>query len=176
MKFFIELDREFFYVSKTLGSLLIKKGIKYTQENLRVNLNLKKSNIAIFVIGKPNYYYIVDSNKKYRISKNLYDNVKKFVKCKNKELLLADFFSGTGSAVVASSKTLIKPIFSNDFCPHSKQLFLKNFSKLFNNEDIRNIKPDIVPDHDIFVGGFPCQPFSIAGSKKGFEDQRSNNF
>ena len=46
----------------------------------------------------------------------------------------------------------------------------------FPNGDIRTRNIDDVPDIDLYVCGFPCQPFSVAGEKKGFEDKRGNVF
>lgn len=46
----------------------------------------------------------------------------------------------------------------------------KNGNAIKNFGDITKLNPDDVPDFDIFMGGFPCQPFSTAGMQKGVDD------
>ena len=56
------------------------------------------------------------------------------------------------------------------------QIYQKHFPKHENYGDIKKINETELPDFDILVGGFPCQSFSIAGKRKGFEDTRGTLF
>ncbi len=58
---------------------------------------------------------------------------------------------------------------------HAIRIYEKYF-KHTNYGDIRKIKPRKLPDFDLLIGGFPCQSFSIAGKRKGFEDTRGTLF
>lgn len=59
--------------------------------------------------------------------------------------------------------------------PHAISVYERHFNHK-NYGDITKIKADTIPDHDIFVGGFPCQAFSVAGKRKGFDDTRGTLF
>ena len=65
------------------------------------------------------------------------------------------------------------------YCDHDKyavQTYNKNFKENHKPTDIRTIKTDSIPDFDILCGGFPCQAFSIAGKRGGFQDTRGTLF
>lgn len=88
-----------------------------------------------------------------------------------------DLCTGTGGFSLALSSTKkIKTIFANDFYKQSKDIFELNFKVKLDTRDINTIDPKTIPEHDILTGGFPCQPFSIAGKRDGFDDDRSNVF
>lgn len=59
---------------------------------------------------------------------------------------------------------------------HAIQIYQKHFPKHKNYGDITKIKEKELPDFDLLVGGFPCQSFSIAGKRAGFDDTRGTLF
>lgn len=90
---------------------------------------------------------------------------------------LVDLFSGTGAFSYVFEKNGIKCVLSNDMELSSKKIYeLNNDPSVFHLGDLNDINVETIPSHSILCGGFPCQPFSIAGNKKGFEDTRSNVF
>ena len=60
----------------------------------------------------------------------------------------------------------------NEIDPYPIQTFEANFSIKVDQRDICDVKASEVPNIDIILGGFPCQAFSIAGYRKGFEDEK----
>lgn len=85
-----------------------------------------------------------------------------------------DLFAGIGGIRIGFENAGFESVFSNDFEPMCKQTYDLNFetSKL-HIEDIRNIDPESLPDFDFLLGGFPCQAFSIAGHRQGFNDEKN---
>ena len=59
---------------------------------------------------------------------------------------------------------------------YAVQIYEKHFKGHKNYGDITKIDTRTIPDFDLFVGGFPCQAFSIAGKRRGFEDTRGTLF
>ena len=59
---------------------------------------------------------------------------------------------------------------------YATKVYERNFPNVRNYGDITKINADELPDFDCLVGGFPCQAFSIAGKRKGFEDTRGTLF
>lgn len=93
------------------------------------------------------------------------------------KLKLVELFTGTGAFSLAFENTKkVETIFANDFCKNSEKIFNENFLLKLSCSNINDIKITDIPKMDILTGGFPCQPFSIAGEQKGFDDERSNVF
>ncbi len=62
-------------------------------------------------------------------------------------------------------------MFSSEFNPYAQKVYEANYGE-YPFGDITKIPVDIIPYHDVLTAGFPCQPFSISGKMKGFEDTR----
>jgi DNA (cytosine-5)-methyltransferase 1 len=83
------------------------------------------------------------------------------------------FFSGVGGIDLGFEMTKnFKVIWANEIDVNASKTYALNFSNTLITEDIKKIESNDVPNADIFIAGFPCQAFSVAGYKKGFEDER----
>jgi DNA (cytosine-5)-methyltransferase 1 len=97
-------------------------------------------------------------------------------------LRFVDLFCGIGGFRIAFEKVGGKCVFSSDWDKYSQQTYEANFGEKPHG-DIHTVAVADIPPHDILCGGFPCQPFSLAGvSKKnslgrkhGFDDEKQGN-
>ena len=67
-------------------------------------------------------------------------------------------------------------VFANEWDKYAAQTYNKNFGGQIDTRDITTISTDKIPDHDLLVGGFPCQAFSVAGKRLGFNETRGTLF
>ncbi len=83
----------------------------------------------------------------------------------NHEFTFIDLFAGIGGFRLAFQRQNGKCVFSSEWNKHAQKTYEANFGEVPFG-DITKIDAKKIPDHDILVGGFPCQPFSIAGVSK----------
>ena len=85
----------------------------------------------------------------------------------------ASFFAGVGGIDEGFELTgHFKTIYANEFDVNACKTFEANFNLNVDCRDINTVKPDEVPNFDVLLAGFPCQAFSIAGFRKGFDDEK----
>lgn len=89
---------------------------------------------------------------------------------------VAGLFSGVGGIELGFQQAGFDIVWSNDFDKKALETLAENFSHTIVEDDINNIIEDDIPNVDVIVGGFPCQAFSVAGYRKGFEDKRGEVF
>ena len=116
------------------------------------------------------------STNKSEIQSNLSDFSMSSVKTnEKKEFTFIDLFSGIGGFRLAFESVGGKCIFSSDIDKWANETYYDNFGD-YPQGDISKIDAKDIPDHDVLCGGFPCQPFSIGGYRKGFCDTRGTLF
>lgn len=106
------------------------------------------------------------------------DKKKKQIPVLKSQFTFIDLFAGIGGMRLAYENVGGRCVYSNEWNKYSQQTYYANFGEQPEG-DITKVDAKTIPDHDILVAGFPCQPFSIAGvSKKislgrktGFEDK-----
>ena len=96
----------------------------------------------------------------------------------NKKFTFIDLFAGIGGFHIALSELGGECVFAAEIDNHARRTYKENLisekSKLNKNfvKDITKVNTSEIPDFDVLCAGFPCQPFSQAGFKKGFSETR----
>jgi DNA (cytosine-5)-methyltransferase 1 len=94
---------------------------------------------------------------------------------KHPDFKFIDLFAGIGGMRLPFQELGGECAFTSEWDKFSQKTYLANFGEVPSG-DITNIKATDIPSHDILLAGFPCQSFSQAGLKKGFNDTRGTMF
>lgn len=108
----------------------------------------------------------------------------------NKNYTFIDLFAGIGGFHTAMHSVGAHCVFASEWDKYARISYEANYKDIepnlfekdsfgnykYFNEDITKANPANIPDFDVCCGGFPCQPFSVAGLKRGFEDTRGTLF
>lgn len=107
-------------------------------------------------------YYVTDMRRKQKDTSN-------------KQVSFIDLFAGIGGMRIAFDRAGGHCVYSNEWNKYSQQTYFANFGEQPEG-DITQVDAKDIPDHDILVAGFPCQPFSIAGVSKKSSMGRETGF
>ena len=89
---------------------------------------------------------------------------------------VVSLFSGIGGLDKGFWDTGYDVIWANDFDKYAVETYKANYGNEIVLGDINKIEFEDIPNCDVLIGGFPCQPFSMMGSELGFEDTRGTLF
>ena len=161
--------------------ILLKKNGKYyirkftPKENFRVqgfdedfSRNIISSGVSVTQLYKQSGNAVcppVITKIINHLSGEILDNPIKFI----------DLFCGLGGFRIAGENNKMKCVFSCDIDKYVREVYKMNFNE-YPYGDITKINEVDIPDHDLLCAGFPCQPFSLAGKRLGFEDTRGTLF
>lgn len=90
----------------------------------------------------------------------------------NKHYTCASFFAGVGGIDIAFEQQGFEVIYANEIDANAVKTFNFNSKIQADHRDINDVKASEIPDFDIMLAGFPCQAFSVAGYRQGFDDER----
>ena len=131
--------------------------------------------------------YKIKSNNDFLLLKEKSENLMKYMNYEDiywdvpfpppvsPKFTFIDLFAGIGGFRIAMQNLGGKSVFSSEWDKYSQKTYFNNFGE-YPFGDINEIKVKSIPDHDVLCAGFPCQAFSIAGKKRGFEDTRGTLF
>lgn len=84
----------------------------------------------------------------------------------------ASFFAGAGGIDIGFERAGFEIVYANEIDPYPVKTYELNFKVKVDCRDINQVQNDEIPDFDIMLAGFPCQAFSVAGYRQGFNDEK----
>lgn len=89
---------------------------------------------------------------------------------------IASLFAGVGGIDLGFEQTgQFETVWANEYDSKAQETFALNNNAELNKIDIREVDVNDIPDIDVLLSGFPCTSFSVAGYRKGFEDENSGD-
>lgn len=148
-----------------------------SHDDIAKRLDIKKSQVKKIEEGVeeiPEWYSLAMAGMKSQLNEKREEHIKNA----SGDFTFIDLFAGIGGIRYAFEKAGGTCLFSSEWDPYPAKMYEDNFGEKPAG-DITKIHEKDIPAHDILVGGFPCQPFSIAGvskkgsmgKKHGFEDE-----
>lgn len=148
-----------------------------THDDIANKLDISKAQVKKIEEGSvdiPEWYSLAMAGLRSKFN----EDRKEHIKDAKGNFTFIDLFAGIGGIRIAFEKAGGTCLFSSEYDPYPAKIYEDNFGEKPAG-DITKIDEKDIPAHDVLVGGFPCQPFSIAGvSKKGslgrkhgFEDE-----
>lgn len=92
------------------------------------------------------------------------------------KMKVVSLFCGCGGLDMGFQRAGYDIVWANDFDKYAVQTYNLNFPNKAICADINDVDLNDIPAHDVLIGGFPCQPFSMMGKEKGFDDRRGTLF
>lgn len=192
----IDIDTQYIIVHEHFRLVSIGFGVPHDFGNLGEAIFdlwydiLKSNNITVVSKNKDKLRIAIYAEMKCEPTE---DNMKvhiNIMELLEKPFRFIDLFAGIGGFHIAMHHVGGKCVFASEWDKNARLSYEANFKELepnlfeknnngdyiYFNEDINDADPQQIPDFDICCGGFPCQPFSVAGLKRGFEDTRGTLF
>ncbi|MFV5691003.1 DNA cytosine methyltransferase [Flavobacterium sp. LT1R49] len=142
-----------------------KEAVKFVKKTLQ-NQNYIQTEITNVVAEDALQYSLFDNSKEVP-----------FPKPENPDFEFIDLFAGIGGFRISGQDVNGECVFSSEWDEPAKNTYFNNFGKIpFGDITKEETKKFIPHGFDVLCGGFPCQPFSNAGHRKGFEDTRGTLF
>lgn len=145
--------------------------IAYNKSLFAESLGVKKSDIVSIL--KKNRLYTNKDDLKASIHHHL-----SLKSVKNPKFTFIDLFAGIGGMRLGFQQNEGLCVFSSEFDFKAQQTYEMNHGDFPFGDitKITGVDPHLIPQHDVLLAGFPCQPFSHAGLKKGIDDTRGTLF
>lgn len=84
----------------------------------------------------------------------------------------ASFFAGVGGIDIGFANAGFETIYANEFDKYAVTTLKENLNCIIDDRDIHDVKTEEIPNFDVMLAGFPCQAFSVAGYRQGFNDEK----